>query len=61
MEEVLCAVALKSSNGRQTHHTLSGHCVCCERALKSAGERNTHGAGAIRGPPGNRLHVGFGS
>ena len=31
--------------GRQTHHTLSGLCVCRERALKSAGERNTHGGG----------------
>jgi hypothetical protein len=54
MEEVLCAMALKSSNGRQTHHTLSGHRVCCERALKSAGERNTHGgagAGAFGKPP----------
>jgi hypothetical protein len=41
---VLCAMALKSFNGRQTHHALSGHRVCCERALKSTGERNTHGA-----------------
>jgi hypothetical protein len=34
--------------------------VCRERALKSAGERNTHGAGgggSVRaGPSGNRLH-----
>jgi hypothetical protein len=49
-------MALKSANGgRQTHHTLlgtlSGHRVCRERALKSTGERNTHG-GAVRGPSG---------
>jgi hypothetical protein len=40
--------------GRQTHHTLSGLCVCRERALKSAGERNTHGgvgAGTFGKPP----------
>jgi hypothetical protein len=43
MEEVLCAMALKSAIGRQNRHTLSGLRVCCERALKSAGERNTHG------------------
>jgi hypothetical protein len=50
MEEMLCAMALKSANGRLNHHTPSGLCVCCERALKSAGERNTHnqvGAGAF--------------
>jgi hypothetical protein len=37
-----------------THHTLSGLYVCRERALKSAGERNTHGgagAGTPRKPP----------
>jgi hypothetical protein len=51
MEEVQCAMALKSSDGRQTHHTPSGLRVCSERALKSAGEplatgeRNTHGGG----------------
>jgi hypothetical protein len=30
--------------------------VCCEQALKSAGERNTHGGGwvLVRGPSGNR-------
>jgi hypothetical protein len=43
MEEVLCAMALKSSNGRQTHHTKAGLPGCCEQALKSAGEQNTHG------------------
>jgi hypothetical protein len=43
MEEVLCAMALKSANGRQTHHTQTGLPVCCEQALKSAGEQNTHG------------------
>jgi hypothetical protein len=41
MEEALCAMALKSANGRQTHHALSGHRVCRERALESTGERNT--------------------
>jgi hypothetical protein len=53
-EEVLCAMALKSANGRQTHHTQAGHPVCCEQALKSAGERNTHGGAPLRGPSGNR-------
>jgi hypothetical protein len=43
MEEVLCAMALKSANGRQTHHTKTGLPVCCEQALKSVGEQNTHG------------------
>jgi hypothetical protein len=44
MEEMLCAMALKSANGRQTHHTQAGALpVCCEQALKSVGERNTHG------------------
>jgi hypothetical protein len=43
MEEVLCAMALKSANGRQTHHTKTGLPVCCEQALKSAGTQNTHG------------------
>jgi hypothetical protein len=36
------------------HHTLSGLCVCYERALKSAGERSTHGgvgAGTFGKPP----------
>jgi hypothetical protein len=28
MEEVLCAMALKSTNGRQTHHTKAGLPVC---------------------------------
>jgi hypothetical protein len=54
MEEMLCAMALKSANGRQNHHTLSGICVCRERALKGAGERNTHnqvGAGTFGKPP----------
>jgi hypothetical protein len=52
-EEVLCAIALKSSNGRQTHHTQAGLPVCCEQALKGVGERNTHGGGPLRGPSGN--------
>jgi hypothetical protein len=42
MEEMLCAMALKSANGRQTHHTKAGLPVCCEQALKSVGEKNTH-------------------
>ena len=47
-------MALKSANGRLNHHTPSGLCVCCERALKSTGERNTHnqvGAGTFGKPP----------
>jgi hypothetical protein len=50
MEEMLCVMALKSANGRLNHRTPSGLCVCCERALKSAGERNTYnqaGAGTL--------------
>ena len=47
-EEMLCAMALKSSHGRQTHHTQAGLLVCCEQALKGVGERNTHGGGAYR-------------
>jgi hypothetical protein len=43
MEEMTCAMALKSINGRQTHHTKAGLPVCCEQALKSVGEQNTHG------------------
>jgi hypothetical protein len=43
MEEALRARALKGAYGRQNHRALSGLYVCCERALKSAGERNTHG------------------
>jgi hypothetical protein len=49
MEEVLCAMALKSSNGRQTHHhhTKAGlPPVCREQALKSVGERGV----PLRGP-----------
>jgi hypothetical protein len=49
MEEVLCAMALKSANGRQTHHTKAGLPVCCEQALKGVGERNTPGGGGCRG------------
>jgi hypothetical protein len=47
MEEVLCAMALKSAEGRQAllhpPPTQAGHPVCCEQALKGVGERNTHG------------------
>jgi hypothetical protein len=49
----MCAMALKSSNGRQTHHTpKTGLPVCREQALKGVGERNTHGGcrcGDLRG------------
>jgi hypothetical protein len=38
MEEALCARALKSVYGRLNHHTPFGLRVCCESALKSAGE-----------------------
>jgi hypothetical protein len=54
MEEMLCDMALKSGNGRQTHHTEAGLPVCCEQALKSVGERNTHGGyrcGTFGKPP----------
>jgi hypothetical protein len=52
---VLWRMALESANGRQKHHTQAGLHVCCERALKSASERTTHGgAGSVRGPSGNR-------
>jgi hypothetical protein len=36
-------MALKSVYGRQNHHTQAGLPVCCEQALKSVGEQNTHG------------------
>jgi hypothetical protein len=58
MEEMMCAMALKSSNGRQTqtHHTKAGLPVCREQALKSAGERNTEYTRGVplRGPSGTR-------
>jgi hypothetical protein len=56
MEEMVCAMALKSANDRQTHHTKTGLPVCCEQALKSAGTQNTHGGRGVplRGPSGNR-------
>jgi hypothetical protein len=44
-------MVLKSTNGRQKHHTQAGLHVCCELALKSAGTRNTHGGTGT----GNRL------
>jgi hypothetical protein len=43
MEDMLCTMALKSANGRQIQHTQAGLLVGCERALKSVGERTTHG------------------
>jgi hypothetical protein len=37
-------MVLKSTNGRQNHHTQqAGLRMCCELALKSAGKWNTHG------------------
>jgi hypothetical protein len=50
----MCAMALKSANGRQKYHTQTGIHVCCGRALKSAGERihtGGVGAGAFGKPP----------
>jgi hypothetical protein len=47
-------MALKGANGHLEHHTLSGLHVCCERALKSAGKRNTHGGGGGTGAFGLR-------
>jgi hypothetical protein len=41
-------MALKSANGRQKHHAQAGLHVCCEQALKSAGERNTRGGESVR-------------
>jgi hypothetical protein len=39
-------MALKSSNGRQKHHTQTAAFTCyCELALKSAGMRAIHGGG----------------
>jgi hypothetical protein len=58
MEDMLCAMALKSANGRQKHHTQAGLLVCCERALKSAGERTTHGGVLVRGPSRKRPREG---
>jgi hypothetical protein len=55
MEETLWARALKIAHGRLNHHTPSGLRVCCESALKSAGEllstRGLAGAGAFGEPP----------
>jgi hypothetical protein len=50
-------MALKSSHGRQTHHTQAGLLVCweAERVLKSAGERNTHGGPGLRAAFSARL------
>jgi hypothetical protein len=55
MEGMPCAMALKSDNGRQKHHTQAGPHVCCELALKSAGERNAHGwGGQVRETAGTK-------
>jgi hypothetical protein len=55
-------LALKSANGRLNHHTPSGRLLLSgERALKSAGERNTHnqiGAGTFGKPPAVRGTLG---
>ena len=51
MEEMLCARALKSANGpAEPPHSIWPVVLSGERALKSAGERNTHnqvGAGTF--------------
>jgi hypothetical protein len=46
MEGQLCAMALKSTNGRQEHHTRTGLHVYCKPALKSYGMREA-GGGAV--------------
>jgi hypothetical protein len=46
MEEVLCAMALKSADGpADTPHKRGFLCAvsCEQQALKSVGEQNTHG------------------
>jgi hypothetical protein len=48
MEDMLCAMALKSANCRQIQHTQAGLLVFCERALKSVGERTPHTGGRCR-------------
>jgi hypothetical protein len=50
MEEMLCAMALKSTDGRQNHHTLSGLrvAVLCAGAEKHRRTEYTRG-GAVRG------------
>ena len=66
MEEALgCELgrALKSAYGRQNHHTPSGLRVCCESALKGAGELLSTrglaaGAGAFGKQPPARGTVG---
>jgi hypothetical protein len=60
MEEMQCAMALKSANGRQTHRTKTGLPVCCEQALKSVGEQRTYyirgtAAGAFGKPPAKEV------
>jgi hypothetical protein len=47
-------MALKSANGRQTHHTKTGLPVCCEQALKGVGEQNTFGKPPAREKSANR-------
>jgi hypothetical protein len=53
MEDMLCAMVLKSASGRPIQHTQAGLLVCCERALKIVDERTTHGGVPVRGPPEN--------
>jgi hypothetical protein len=36
-------MALKSANGRQTHHTKTGLPVCCEQALTEQRRRTEYG------------------
>ena len=51
--DAVCYGAEKCS-GPAEHHTKAGLPVCREQALKSVGERNTHGGVPLRGPSGNR-------
>jgi hypothetical protein len=46
-------MALKSANGRQTHHTQAGLPVCCEQALKGVRRTEYTRGVPLRGPPGN--------
>jgi hypothetical protein len=47
MKGLPCAIALKSDNGRQKHHTQAGlHVLLRAGTEKSAGMRITYGGGA---------------
>jgi hypothetical protein len=62
MEEMLCARAPKGANGpAEPPHSIWTVVLSGERALKSAGERNTHnqvGAGTFGKPPAVRGTLG---